>query len=116
MRMSQAGHTFRDIIAGCLRSLHGLFDPFTPCQVYMAPRQSIDHAAMREKNLALILTTLHENAPLSRVALASMTQLNKATVSSLVQELRSKQLVREIGINSEISDVGRPAINLELNP
>jgi N-acetylglucosamine repressor len=82
----------------------------------MAPRQSIDHAAMREKNLALILNTLHENAPMSRVALASKTQLNKATVSSLVQELRSKQLVREIGINPETFDVGRPAINLELNP
>lgn len=71
---------------------------------------------MRDMNLALILETIRIQAPLSRSALASMTGLNKATVSSLVKELLRAGWVREVGTDSSASEVGRPAINLELNP
>lgn len=79
-------------------------------------KNSVDHAAMRDMNLALILNTLHTESPLSRAALANITGLNKATVSSMVKELIQNNLVREIGADASSTDVGRPGINLEPNP
>jgi len=76
--------------------------------------QYMDHSRMREMNLALILSCLRQEAPLSRSRLAEMTGLTKATVSSLVRELIERKFVCETG--SIISNVGRPSINLELNP
>ena len=81
-----------------------------------ANRNSVDHAAMRDMNLALILNTLRKEAPLSRATLANQTGLNKATVSSIIRELIDKEFVRELGTNTSTAEVGRPAINLELNP
>lgn len=82
----------------------------------MTYRNSVDHATMRDMNLALILETIRMHAPLSRADLASMTGLNKATVSSLVRDLLKAGWAREVGTDSSSSEVGRPAINLELNP
>ena len=82
----------------------------------MTQRYSVDHATMRDMNQALIFDTVRVNAPLSRAALASLTGLNKATVSSLVKELLRAGWVREVGTDSSASDVGRPGINLEPNP
>ncbi len=82
----------------------------------MAQRNSVDHAAMRDMNLVLILNTLRAESPLSRAALANITGLNKATVSSMVKELIQNNLVREIGADISSSDIGRPAINLEPEP
>jgi N-acetylglucosamine repressor len=82
----------------------------------MPKLKSVDHTTMREMNLALMLTTLRLHAPIARSGLSVMTGLNKATVSSLVRELLQKGLVREIGIDTTSSDIGRPAINLELDP
>jgi len=74
----------------------------------------VDHAKMREMNLALILSCLRENHMLSRSRLAEMTGLTKATVSSLVKVLIDRRYVREVGLVS--ATVGRPSISLELNP
>lgn len=82
----------------------------------MTQKNSVGHAAMRDMNLVLILNTLRSESPLSRAALANITGLNKATVSSMVKELIQNNLVREIGADVSSSDVGRPAINLELDP
>ncbi len=82
----------------------------------MTNRNSVDHATMRDMNLALILNNIHLYAPLSRAALAAKTGLNKATVSSLVRDLLNAGWVREVGIDNSVSEVGRPAINLEPNP
>jgi len=82
----------------------------------MAQRNSVDHSAMRDMNLVLILNTLRAESPLSRAALANITGLNKATVSSMVKELIQNNLVREIGADVSSSDIGRPAINLEPEP
>lgn len=73
-----------------------------------------DQALVRQINLAIILDQLRENAPLSRAALAEKTGLNKTTVSSLVSELINHQLVCEIGIES--AGIGRPSVQLTLNP
>ncbi len=73
-----------------------------------------DQALVRQINLAIILDQLRENAPLSRAALAEKTGLNKTTVSSLVSELIERQLVREIGLES--AGIGRPSVQLTLNP
>ncbi len=82
----------------------------------MNKRNSVDHAAMRDMNLTLILNTLHDKAPLSRAALANLTGLNKATVSSIVKVLLTNGLIRESGTNGSSTEVGRPAINLEPDP
>lgn len=82
----------------------------------MARQNSVDHATMRDMNLALILNTARVHAPLSRASLATLTGLNKATVSSLVRDLLRAGWLREAGVDSTSSDVGRPGINLEPNP
>ncbi len=79
-------------------------------------RNSVDHATMRDMNLALILNTLRRHAPLSRTGLAAQTGLNKATVSSMVKELLANGLVYELGSSTSAIEVGRPATNLALNP
>jgi len=82
----------------------------------MVNHNSIDHATMRDMNLTLILNSIRAYAPLSRAALAAITSLNKATVSSLVRDLLNAGWVREVGIDNSATEVGRPAINLEPNP
>ncbi len=74
----------------------------------------VDHAKMREMNLALILSSLREHGRLSRSQLAKITGLTKATVSSLIKELIDRKFVREIGLTN--SPIGRPSIELELDP
>jgi glucokinase-like ROK family protein len=73
-----------------------------------------DQSLVREINLSSILRYLHSSAPLSRAQLANLTGLNKSTVSSLVEELISRKLIHEIGMN--ISGTGRPATLLEWDP
>lgn len=77
---------------------------------------SVDHTTMREMNTALILNTLRVHAPLSRAGVASYTGLNKASVSSMVKELIERGLVVEMGVDTTLAEVGRPGINLRLNP
>jgi glucokinase-like ROK family protein len=85
----------------------------------MARRSSVDHTTMHQMNLALILNTLRLYAPISRVTLAAKTGLHKATVSSMVKTLLQHRFIREMSANHQDTvdaSVGRPAINLELNP
>jgi len=80
----------------------------------MESRVTADQAFVRDVNLSLILRSIHNRAPVSRAQLASMTGLNKSTVSSLVEQLLELGLVHETGINS--MGAGRPATLLEINP
>lgn len=73
-----------------------------------------DQTLVRQINLAIILEQLRESAPLSRAALAEKTGLNKTTVSSLVNELITRSLVVEIGLDNV--GIGRPSVQLTLNP
>ncbi len=80
----------------------------------MAFIQTGDQALLRKLNLASVIRLIHSQAPISRVQLANMTQLNKSTISSLVVELLERGLLREGG--QDLSGGGRPATHLELNP
>lgn len=76
--------------------------------------QTGDQALVREINLSTVLRYLRTSEPLSRARLASLTGLNKTTVSSLVEELAGRGLVREMGLDN--SGSGRPAMLLAPNP
>src|SRR5512139_3474584 len=80
----------------------------------MNPRNTADHALVREINLSSVLRLIYEAAPLSRAQLAARTGLNKSTVSSLVGDLLERKLIHETGIDS--IGAGRPATMLEVNP
>lgn len=82
----------------------------------MDTRHSVDHTRMHEMNISLILQTLRLRAPVSRAGLAVITGLNKATVSSMVRKLFLNGFIRELGTSSDSTEIGRPAINLELAP
>src|SRR5262245_11897185 len=73
-----------------------------------------DQALIRAYNRAILLNLLRVSRPRSRADLAAATGLNKTTVSSLVEELLTAGLVREIG--HTVSAGGRPPVLLELNP
>jgi glucokinase-like ROK family protein len=73
-----------------------------------------DQFLVREINLSIVFNQLWTHTPLSRSQLASLTGLNKTTISSLVHELLTQGFVREAGLRS--SRGGRPAMLVELNP
>jgi len=73
-----------------------------------------EQAFVREKNLSSVLRLIQTQSPISRAQLAVITGLNKSTISSLVDELLSKNFVHETGSNSGAA--GRPATWLEINP
>jgi glucokinase-like ROK family protein len=73
-----------------------------------------DQTLVREINLSTVLRYLRDGHPLSRAALASLTGLNKTTVSSLVEELLERGLIHEVGLDT--SGGGRPATLLALKP
>ncbi|MBI1856162.1 MAG: ROK family transcriptional regulator [Chloroflexi bacterium] len=80
----------------------------------MTSKNTADQAFVREKNLSSVLRVIHTEAPLSRSQLAVVTGLNKSTISSLVEELLSRGLIHETGMNS--AGMGRPSTLLEINP
>ncbi len=73
-----------------------------------------DQALVRQINLALIMHSLRTQAPISRASLSQTTNLNKTTVSDLINELNKRGFVKELGMQS--SGTGRPATLLTLNP
>jgi glucokinase-like ROK family protein len=76
--------------------------------------QTGDQALVREMNLSTVSRYLQGSGPLSRAKLATLTGLNKTTISSLVEDLLTRGLVHEVGLDT--SGGGRPARLLELAP
>ncbi|EXX86536.1 ROK family protein [Paenibacillus darwinianus] len=72
-----------------------------------------DAALIKKINSAIVLDCVLRHAPLSRAQISERTGLNKATVSSLVQELISGKLVVEIGMGE--SSGGRKPVMLLFN-
>lgn len=68
---------------------------------------------VRAANLGVVLRAIRRAAPCSRAEIAATTTLTKATVSSLVNQLISHRVVREVG--SSEGRVGRPSIQLALD-
>lgn len=67
---------------------------------------------VRDINRAMILNMIRKNQPISRSKIASLTGLNKSTVSSIVSDLLDEELVFE-QINAD-RNVGRNPIDLSL--
>jgi len=72
-----------------------------------------DAALIKKINTAIVLECVLTHAPLSRAQISERTGLNKATVSSLVQDLIASNLVREIGMGE--SSGGRKPVMLLFN-
>ena len=72
-----------------------------------------DQALVKKINTSIALEAIQLHAPISRAQVASMTGLNKATVSNLVNELLEQQLVLEIGPGQ--SSGGRKPLMLLFN-
>ncbi len=75
--------------------------------------QPADFADVRATNLAVVLRYVRGHAPCSRAEIAAATGLNKATVSSLVDDLIDRRLLRETGLTEH--RIGRPATMLVLD-
>jgi glucokinase-like ROK family protein len=76
--------------------------------------QAGDQTMLRKINLSAIMNYIRIEAPISRSTLARKTGLNKATITSLVGELINRKLIKEVGL--ETNALGRPSMNLTLNP
>ncbi|WP_159613670.1 ROK family transcriptional regulator [Glutamicibacter sp. JC586] len=73
---------------------------------------------VRKANLARVLSVIAaagEDQRLSRADIAQLSQLTKASVSSLVTDLLAAGLVIEIGVHRD-GERGRPSVGLILNP
>ncbi|TDF99418.1 ROK family transcriptional regulator [Paenibacillus piri] len=56
-----------------------------------------DADLIKQINLMLVMNIIREHGPISRVDIAKISRLNKATVSSMVEELMVKQYAIEVG-------------------
>lgn len=74
--------------------------------------QSVDRLDVRRHNLSLVLRQLSTAGVHSRASVAADTGLTRATVSSLVDELIRRGLVKEVG-QADAQRMGRPATILE---
>ena len=74
----------------------------------------VNQSLARKHNSASILDHLRLHAPLSRASLAKYTGLTRSSVSRIIDELLSENLIHEIGAQQD--RVGRPGTLIELNP
>jgi predicted NBD/HSP70 family sugar kinase len=74
-----------------------------------------DQLAVRRANLSRTLRYIRANGPRSRAAIAAATGLHKTTVSSLVEELLTRRLLREAGFERS-GTAGRPGRGVALSP
>jgi N-acetylglucosamine repressor len=71
----------------------------------MVKRTIIDSFEMRRLNKVTVLNAIRDNKQISRIAISEKTGLNKATVSSIVDQLIQEQFVVETGLG--VSKGGR---------
>ncbi len=76
-------------------------------------KQTGNQQLVKRINKRIVLQTIVENEPVSRAEIASVTGLNKGTVSSLVQELIDEQFIYESGPGK--SSGGRRPVMLHFN-
>ena len=80
----------------------------------MLKNQTADQESIRKVNTSLVLNALRLHAPISRAELATITRLNRSTISNIVNILIGDGLVLEL--DTMESKVGRPGIALALRP
>lgn len=74
-------------------------------------RTKINSQSMKIMNEKLILATIVENGPLTRVELSRMTKLTPSTVSRIVNSLQAREFVEE-SIRVQMNQVGRKATKI----
>lgn len=72
-----------------------------------------DQVLVKQINKMIVLNTIYKKRPISRAEIAKVTGLNKSTVSALVDELLTEELVLEMGTGE--SQGGRKPVNLSIN-
>src|SRR5699024_4717964 len=70
---------------------------------------------IKSMNRRLVLEDIISNKSISRISISKRTALNKATISSQVNELLDHSLIVEKPVEN-YQQPGRRPINLELNP
>ncbi len=70
---------------------------------------------VKQKNLTLVFNLINVHQPVSRASIAHATGLSPTTVSSLVDELLSENMIAETGMG-KLAGSGRKPIMLEVNP
>ncbi len=80
----------------------------------MPNKHTADQESVRKVNSSLVLNALRLHAPISRAELASITKLNRSTISNIVNVLIEDGLVLET--ETMESKIGRPGIALTLKP
>lgn len=71
---------------------------------------------IKKKNLNSILNLIHSRGDISRAQVAAELDLSKTAVSSLMDDLLEKGIVKETGIGSSAIHGGRRSILLNFNP
>lgn len=80
-----------------------------------ARRRPTDQGEVRRHNAALVLATVVSDGPISRARVAAATELTRATVGSIVDDLLDAGLLLEQGTSSA-TGVGRPGTDLAVRP
>lgn len=80
----------------------------------MKRRSVIDAAEMRRLNRLTVLRAIRDHRLISRIDIARQTGLNKATVSSLIDQLIEESFVQEVGLGD--SKGGRKPVMLSIRP
>jgi glucokinase-like ROK family protein len=80
----------------------------------MQNNQTADQDSIRKVNTSLVLNALRLHAPISRADLANLTNLNRSTITNIVNVLIKDGLVLEL--EAMESKIGRPGIALTLRP
>jgi N-acetylglucosamine repressor len=73
-----------------------------------------DLAGLRDQNLSVLLSTIWENAPISRKDLATLTGLSPSSITRLIQQLQKHKLIIETG--KGVSSGGRLPLLVTPNP
>ncbi|WP_175615047.1 ROK family transcriptional regulator [Piscibacillus halophilus] len=81
--------------------------------MYNFGSKTFNQYEVKKGNKSLVLEAIKNHSPISRASIAELTQLNKGTVSSLVNELIEDQIVTETGPGQ--SSGGRRPIMLLFN-
>jgi predicted NBD/HSP70 family sugar kinase len=82
----------------------------------MRIRPAQNPESIRRHNLGLIVSAIHRNRGIPRNRLAQLTQLTKAAVSTMVQDLLDIGIVRTIGEGESSPRGGRKPIMLDIVP
>jgi predicted NBD/HSP70 family sugar kinase len=82
--------------------------------ISVAADAPVRQASLRQHNLRLVLAQVASLSPRSRADIATATGLTRATVSTLVDDLVSGRLLREVSPTPR-SGAGRPGVGLVLN-